>query len=108
MLIKKVEDPLDPSIISVTFEWGPPKELARNPIDEIKYAAKLCDFQEKCESSGIIPSRSYTFTKKTAGITYSYEIRTLRADEKPGSATTGEFNSNRGDYVVSIPCMFII
>lgn len=96
LIIKKEEDPLEPSIISITFEWGPPTELARNPIDEIKYHVKLCDFRNQCENSGPIPGRTYTFKKKTAGITYDYEIQTLRADEKPGYAASGEFNSYKG------------
>lgn len=77
------------------FEWQIPLELSGNPIDEIKYRVKFCDFDLTCETQTTL-DRMMLFSDRKAGLTYTYTLTTLRADGGEGESHSGEYNSNIG------------
>lgn len=77
------------------FEWQIPLELSGNPIDEIQYRIKFCNFDLTCETKKTL-DRMMQFDDRKAGLTYTYTITTLRADGGEGESYEGEYNSNTG------------
>lgn len=90
-----IEDPNNANRITVRFEWGIPFDLDGNPIDEIRYRIRFCDIDLECDTKTTL-DRFINFNDRAAGLTYSYNITTLRADGGLGKSTAGDFNSNIG------------
>lgn len=93
--VNSIEDPNNANRITVRFEWGIPLELAGNPIDEIRYKLRFCNIDDECVVKTTL-DRFMNFDDREAGLTYTYNITTLRADGGLGESAAGEFNSNIG------------
>ena len=93
--VNSIEDPNNANRITVRFEWGIPLELSGNPISEIRYRIRFCNIDDECVVRTTL-DRFLNFDDREAGLTYTYNITTLRADGGLGESAAGDFNSNIG------------